>query len=140
MLDGLTDHATEVLKLPVPVTIDVHVEVWLLRIEIGEQVGATEVIVGGAGGALPPPPLQPVMAAKSADNNARPMRLRTMIEPPKTSPIPSDLRAFRQILPQSIREMGGSCYITFGGYRNGHAGTTLAGVSEDATWFSGDHF
>ena len=45
--EGLTDHVTAVLKLPVPVTVDVHADVCVVRIEPGEQITETEVIVDG---------------------------------------------------------------------------------------------
>lgn len=48
ILDGLTDHATELLKLPVPVTVGVQVEVRLVRIDAGAQVTETPVIVDRA--------------------------------------------------------------------------------------------
>jgi hypothetical protein len=35
MLVGLTDHVTDVLKLPVPVTVGVHVEVCVVRMDAG---------------------------------------------------------------------------------------------------------
>ena len=44
-----------------------QVEVWLGRIEAGEQLTATDVTVGVAGGVLPPPfppPPQPAMTVK----------------------------------------------------------------------------
>jgi hypothetical protein len=47
MFAGLTDHATEALKLPVPVTAGAQVEVCDVEMEAGEQVTATEVIVSG---------------------------------------------------------------------------------------------
>jgi hypothetical protein len=43
-LDGLTDQVTELLKLPVPVTVDVHADVCVVRMELGEQVTETDVI------------------------------------------------------------------------------------------------
>lgn len=43
----LTDQVTEVLKLPVPVTVGVQVDVCVVRIEVGEQTTETEVMVGG---------------------------------------------------------------------------------------------
>lgn len=46
MLDGLTDHVTAVLKLPVPVTVGAHVEVCVVEIEVGEHATETDVIVG----------------------------------------------------------------------------------------------
>jgi hypothetical protein len=42
---GLTDQVTAVLKLPVPVTFAVHVDVCVVRIEVGAQVTVTDVIV-----------------------------------------------------------------------------------------------
>ena len=47
MLTGLTDQVTEVLKLCVPVTVGVQVEVCVIGIEVGEQATETDVIVGG---------------------------------------------------------------------------------------------
>jgi hypothetical protein len=55
ILVGLTDQVTAVLKLPVPVTVGVQVAVRLVRIEVGEQLADTDVIVGVTGGVLPPP-------------------------------------------------------------------------------------
>jgi hypothetical protein len=48
ILDGLTDQVTELMKFPVPFTVGVQVEVCVVRMDEGEQVTATEVIVGGA--------------------------------------------------------------------------------------------
>ena len=62
MLTGLTDHVTVELKLPVPLTVGVQADVWLVKIEVGRQVTVTDVIVGVTGGVVPPPPPpQPVM-------------------------------------------------------------------------------
>jgi hypothetical protein len=47
MLVGLTDHVTDALKLPVPVTVGVQVDTCVVRMEVGEQATVTEVIVGG---------------------------------------------------------------------------------------------
>lgn len=47
MLDGLTDHETAGLKLPVPTTVGVHAEVCVVAIDVGEQVTETDVIVEG---------------------------------------------------------------------------------------------
>jgi hypothetical protein len=47
MVEGVTDQVTAVLKLPVPDTVDEHVEVWLSRIDAGEQLTDTEVMVTG---------------------------------------------------------------------------------------------
>jgi hypothetical protein len=47
ILDGLTDQVTALLKFPVPVTVGVQVEVWVVRMDEGEQTTATEVIVTG---------------------------------------------------------------------------------------------
>jgi len=47
MLVGLADHVTDVLKLPVPVTVGVQVDVCMIRMDAGEQVTDTEVIVAG---------------------------------------------------------------------------------------------
>jgi len=47
MLAGLTDQVTAALKLPVPATVDVQVDVCVVRIDAGEQATETEVIVGG---------------------------------------------------------------------------------------------
>lgn len=44
---GLTDHVTAVLKFPVPVTVEVQVEVCAVAMEVGEQVTDTVVIVEG---------------------------------------------------------------------------------------------
>jgi hypothetical protein len=46
MLDGLTDQLTALLKLPVPVTDGVQVDVWFVRMDAGEQATPTDVIVG----------------------------------------------------------------------------------------------
>ena len=43
--DGLMDHVTELLKLPVPTTVGVQFEVWLVWIDAGEQARETEAIV-----------------------------------------------------------------------------------------------
>jgi hypothetical protein len=48
ILVGLTDQVTDVLKLPVPVTVGVQDEVCVVRMEAGEQATDTEVIVGWA--------------------------------------------------------------------------------------------
>lgn len=45
---GLTDHVTAVLKLPVPVTVDVQVEFCAVAMEVGEQITDTAAIVEGA--------------------------------------------------------------------------------------------
>ena len=45
MLVGLRDHVTPLLNAPVPLTLEVQVEVWVVVIEEGEQVTDTEVIV-----------------------------------------------------------------------------------------------
>jgi hypothetical protein len=58
MLVGLTDHVTEELKLPVPFTVGVQVDVCVVRMDVGEQLTETDVIVGETGG-VPPPPLPP---------------------------------------------------------------------------------
>jgi hypothetical protein len=47
MFDGVTDHVTALLKLPVPATVGVQVDVWFVRIEAGVQATDTEVIVVG---------------------------------------------------------------------------------------------
>jgi hypothetical protein len=47
MTVGLTDQVTVVLKLPVPVTVGMHVDVCVVRMAIGEQTAETDVIVGG---------------------------------------------------------------------------------------------
>jgi hypothetical protein len=47
MLVGLTDHVTDVLKLPVPATVGVQADVCVVRMDVGEQTTETEVIVGG---------------------------------------------------------------------------------------------
>ncbi|MGA3371217.1 MAG: hypothetical protein ABSC48_05595 [Terracidiphilus sp.] len=47
MLDGLTDHVTAVLKLPVPATVAAQADVCVVRIDAGLQATETEVIVGG---------------------------------------------------------------------------------------------
>ena len=53
-----------------PLTVGVQVEVWLVKMDAGEQLTATAVIVGETGGVLPPPvlppPPQPAIAAKTA--------------------------------------------------------------------------
>lgn len=46
MLVGLTDHVTDVLKLPVPVTEGKQVDVCVVRMAIGEQTTETDVMVG----------------------------------------------------------------------------------------------
>ena len=43
----LADQVTAALKLPVPATVDVQVDVCVVRIDAGEQATETEVIVGG---------------------------------------------------------------------------------------------
>lgn len=48
ILDGLSDHVTSLLKLPVPVTTGVHVDVCCVRIDDGEQVTVIEMIVDEA--------------------------------------------------------------------------------------------
>jgi len=70
MLVGLTDHVTEELKLPVPLTVDVQVDVCVVRIEAGEQLTVTDVIVGGwkPPPEFPPPPPQ-------LESNMQPARL-----------------------------------------------------------------
>lgn len=45
--EGLTDHVTDALKLPVPVTVGVQVDVCVVRIVAGKQTTETVVIVGG---------------------------------------------------------------------------------------------
>jgi hypothetical protein len=45
---GLTDQATAALKLPVPFTVAVHLLVCAGVMDAGEQVTATEVMVGPA--------------------------------------------------------------------------------------------
>ncbi len=76
MLEGLTDQVTPELKLPDPVTVAVHVEVWDVRIEFEEQLAATDEIV--AGGVIAPPPPQPVPAARIADASTSVIRLHSM--------------------------------------------------------------
>lgn len=44
---GLTDHVTDVLKLPVPATVAEHADVCVVKMEDGEQATDTEVIAGG---------------------------------------------------------------------------------------------
>ena len=44
---GATDQVTAVLKLPVPVTVGVQVEVCVVRMDAGEQLTETDVIVTG---------------------------------------------------------------------------------------------
>jgi hypothetical protein len=44
--EGLTDQLTALLKLPVPLTVGVQEEVWVVRIEPGEQDTATVVMAG----------------------------------------------------------------------------------------------
>ena len=48
IVEGLTDHVTDVLKLPVPVTVGVQVTVCVVRMDTGAQTTETKVIVGGA--------------------------------------------------------------------------------------------
>ena len=48
MLEGLTDQVTEVLKLPVPFTVGVQEDFCVVRMDEGEQMTETDVIVGGA--------------------------------------------------------------------------------------------
>lgn len=48
MLEGLTDHVTALLKLPMPFTVEAQVEVCVVKMAVGEQVTKTEVIVGAA--------------------------------------------------------------------------------------------
>ena len=45
ILDGLRDHVTALLKLPVPLTVAVQADVCVVRTEAGEQATETEVIV-----------------------------------------------------------------------------------------------
>jgi hypothetical protein len=79
MLVGLTDHVTEELKLPVPLTVGMQVDVCVVRIEAGEQLTVTEVIVGVP---PPPPPLLPPQPATTVEipvtnnrvANSRPIR------------------------------------------------------------------
>ena len=47
ILVGLTDHVTDVLKLPVPVTVGMQEEVCVLRMDVGKQLTVTDVMVGG---------------------------------------------------------------------------------------------
>ena len=47
-LDGDTDHETPLLKLPVPVTEAVQVDVWFEKIEAGTQLADTDVTEVGA--------------------------------------------------------------------------------------------
>jgi hypothetical protein len=47
MFEGPTDQLTELLKDPVPVTVGVQVDVWVVRMDEGEQLTETEVIIGG---------------------------------------------------------------------------------------------
>jgi hypothetical protein len=47
MAEGLTDQLTELLKLPIPVTVGEQVDVWFVWIDEGEQSTVTEVIVEG---------------------------------------------------------------------------------------------
>lgn len=68
MLEGLTDHVTAVLKLPVPSTIAVACAVCAVVMEVGFAVTTTEVIVG-----VPPPvqfPHAPHPTANSAHTTA----------------------------------------------------------------------
>jgi hypothetical protein len=68
MLEGLADHVTDVLKLPVPVTVDVQVDVCVDRMDVGEQLTETDVTVVVGVGVPPlfsPPPPQPVTIAKA---------------------------------------------------------------------------
>jgi hypothetical protein len=58
--------------LPVPLTVDVQAEVWLVEIVVGEQLTATEVIVGSG----PPLPPQPMTDANRQLRRAR-FKLRT---------------------------------------------------------------
>jgi len=48
IVEGLTDHVTELLKLPEPVTVGVQSDVWFVCIDEGEQMTDTAVILGGA--------------------------------------------------------------------------------------------
>lgn len=45
IVEGFTDHATVLLKLPVPVTTDEQVAVWFMRIAAEEQDGVTVAMV-----------------------------------------------------------------------------------------------
>ena len=47
MLDGLTDQLTELLKVPVPMTVGAQVDVWFVWMDAGEQATETEVIAEG---------------------------------------------------------------------------------------------
>ena len=77
-----TDHETDGSKLPVPVTVAEHFDVWFVWMVEGEQLTATEVIVGDGGdggGELPPPqPEEPrrKIAPKKAAQLVRSRRLR----------------------------------------------------------------
>ncbi len=91
-LVGLTDHVTEALKLPVPFTVGVQVDVCFEEIEAGEQFTVTEVIVGGAGVVPPLPLLQEARKrgmerVRSKDRKDR-MRPKAFIDPsqPATNP------------------------------------------------------
>ncbi|HMD99763.1 MAG TPA: hypothetical protein VKM93_20845 [Terriglobia bacterium] len=47
ILVGPTDHVTEGLKLPVPTTVGVQVDVWVVRMDAGAQATEMEVMVAG---------------------------------------------------------------------------------------------
>ena len=61
MLVGLTDHVTEELTVPVPVTVDEQEVVCVGRMDVDVQVTETDVIAE-TGGVLPPPLLLPQLA------------------------------------------------------------------------------
>jgi hypothetical protein len=65
--------------LPVPVIIGVHVDVCVVRMDAGEQLTVTDVIVGETGGVLPPPPpLLPPQPATTAKMHAASDRAKTL--------------------------------------------------------------
>lgn len=95
---ALTVHVTALLKLPVPVTVAVHWEVWLNWMVKGLQDTETEVMAGLGGGAvlLPPPPPQPL-----AEHNMVTKKSKKIIEALPPIPLPPPLiRGVRPPLAQ----------------------------------------
>ncbi len=70
----VTDQVTAELKLPVPWTLAEHWEVAPVAMVDGEQVGATEEMVGevACGGAAPAEPPQATTHERSAHEKTRP--------------------------------------------------------------------
>ena len=91
MLVGLTDHVTEALKLPVPLTVGKQVDVCVVRIEAGEQLTVTDVIVGGW---EPPPEFPPPLP--QLESNMQLARLAIAMNRNLTCE-----RARQKVLPES---------------------------------------